>query len=133
MRLTKRSTATAAEVNARFHLLTSHDILRSEVTWSAPVIKSSSKTNGMATASANGHPTIAPLANASVANSVRRVFPIVGRCSAYAKPRVFACIAKDEGRNAIEFALIHYYQAGCKDIPVAAFHIPALNNSMKKT
>ena len=70
------------------------------MTLSVPVKNSSSKTNGTATASAKGQPTIAPVAKARVAKSVRRMLLLLGGSIAYAIARVLAYIAKDEGRNA---------------------------------
>lgn len=97
---TKSSSAVAAEVIIRFHLPTSHEVLASDVTLSVPLTKSSSSTNGIATANENGQPTTAPVANASVARSVRRMLSLLGGSSAYAKAKVFAYMTNDEGRNA---------------------------------
>ena len=72
----------------------------SDVTLSVPYKNSSSKTNGIATASENGHPTIAPVANASVLNIVRRTFLLLVGSMECEKAIAFAYIANDDGRNA---------------------------------
>ena len=98
-------------------------------TVSPPYRNSSSKTNGIATASANGHPTIAPVANASVAKRVRRKFVLVGTSSESAKATEFAYIANDDGRKASrghqEHPLTRY---GKRHSQTDAFHIPALKS-----
>ena len=54
----------------------------------------------MATASEKGQPTIAPVANASVLNIVRRMFLLLDGSIAHEKAIAFAYIANDDGRNA---------------------------------
>lgn len=97
---TESSSAVAAEVIIRFHLPMNHEDLASDVTLSVPQMKSSSNTNGIVTANENGQPTTAPVANASVARSVRRMLSLLGGSSAYANAKVFAYMTNDEGRNA---------------------------------
>lgn len=63
--------------------------------------KSSSNTNGSERASANGHPTMAPVANNIVAQSVLLVFLTVEGSNANAKARVVAYMAKEEGKKAV--------------------------------
>ena len=67
---------------------------------SVPYKNSSSKTNGMATASENGHPTIAPVANARVLIIVRRKFRLLTGSIEFEKASAFAYMANDDGRNA---------------------------------
>ena len=63
-------------------------------------MKSSSKTNGIATARAKGQPTIAPVAKSTVADSVLLEFWADGGARVNAKASVFAYSANDEGKNA---------------------------------
>lgn len=76
-------------------------VLFSDVTLSVPYINSSSKTNGIAIARENGHPTIAPAAKARVAKSVLRIFVLFVGSITKAYATVFAYMAKEDGRNAI--------------------------------
>jgi len=70
-------------------------------TRSAPRMKSSSKTNGIASARANGHPTIAPVAYNRVTSKVRLPFSALGGASANVNARVLAYIANVDGRKAV--------------------------------
>lgn len=63
--------------------------------------KSSSNTKGNERASANGHPTMAPVANNMVAQSVLLVFLTVEGSNANAKASVVAYMAKEEGKKAV--------------------------------
>lgn len=63
--------------------------------------KSSSNTKGSESASANGHPTMAPVANDMVAQTVLVEFLTVEGSSANAKASVVAYMAKEEGRKAV--------------------------------
>ena len=99
-RLTKSSAATAAHVSILLHRATIQDVLFSDVTLSVPYKNSSSKTNGIATASENGHPTIAPVANANVLIIVRRKFLLLAGSIECEKAIAFAYMANDDGRNA---------------------------------
>lgn len=72
----------------------------SGVTRSAPRMNNSSKTNGIATARVNGHPTIAPVAKSTVAISVRLEFCADGGARVYANANVLVYIANEDGRKA---------------------------------
>jgi hypothetical protein len=74
------------------------------VTLSALTMNNSSKTNGIARANANGHPTIAPVANSSVAKSVLSLFFILDGSKANAYANVVVYIAKEDGRKAKIFS-----------------------------
>lgn len=99
---TKSKLAIAPQVAMRRHLAKSQEPRISGVTLSPLTRKSSSKTNGIATARAKGQPTTAPAAKLRVAKSVRRISSLVDLRTAHAKPRVFAYMANEEGRKAAE-------------------------------
>jgi len=64
--------------------------------------KSSSKTKGNERASANGHPTMPPIAKDDVAARVLLLSAMEEGGTANANARVTAYIAKEDGRNAVE-------------------------------
>jgi hypothetical protein len=66
-------------------------------------MNSSSKTNGIASARAKGHPTIAPVAYRRVTRKVRRLSSMLGGASANVNARVLAYMAKVDGRKAGEY------------------------------
>jgi hypothetical protein len=72
--------------------------------------KSSSKMNGKARASANGHPTMPAVAKNKVAARVLLLFAMEEGENANANARVTAYIAKDDGRNAVEDKGLHTLQ-----------------------
>lgn len=97
------------------HRATIHSNFSFGDTLSAPYKHSSSNTNGAATAIENGHPTSAPVANATVANNVRLLFLLVVGSMKCAKAMTLKYMAKDEGRKAMD-----------------AFHIPTEKSMRKK-
>lgn len=72
-----------------------------ESTLSPLSTKSSSNTKGSERASANGHPTMAPVANNMVAESVLFVFLTVEGSNANEKASAVAYMAKEEGKKAV--------------------------------
>lgn len=70
-------------------------------TRSAPNTNSSSKTKGIARASANGQPTMAPVAKYTVARRVRRLFWVLAGSTTYENAKVLAYMANEEGKKAI--------------------------------
>lgn len=103
-RLTISKEATAPQMNSHFHLVIIHEVLFSAVTRSPLRRKSSSNTNGIATARPNGQPYKAPVANANVVNSVRRCLLVVEGSKANANASVLQYIENEDGKNAD----IHY-------------------------
>ena len=99
--LTAIREATNAHTSNRLHLATLQKKRSFGETASTPYRNNSSRTNGMATAIANGHPTIAPVANARVVNRVRRMFLLLAGSSAKAKATALAYMAKEDGKNAV--------------------------------
>lgn len=55
----------------------------------------------MAKARANGHPTIPPVAKSNVADTVRRLFWLLGGAIAYENANVLVYMANEEGRRAM--------------------------------
>ena len=102
---TRNRLAITPQVAMRRHLAKSQEPRTSGVTLSPPARKNSSKTNGIATARAKGQPTTVPAAKQRVAKSVRRISSLVDLCIAYAKPKVFAYMANEEGRKAVGVCL----------------------------
>ena len=98
--LTKTKAAQHTAVVKRKKRAISQAVFLSDVTRSVPWMKSSSKTNGIATARAKGQPTIAPVAKSTVADSVLLEFWADGGARVNAKASVFAYSANDEGKNA---------------------------------
>ena len=80
------------EVNQAFHF--------SEVTRSAPRMKSSSRTKGIASAREKGQPTSAPSANKTVPYKVREESSSEGGAIVYEKARKLVNIANVDGRKA---------------------------------
>lgn len=78
-----------------------HDLRELGSTRSPPKMNNSSNTKGSDKASANGHPTIAPVAKSIVANKVLRLFLMLDGSSEYVNAIVVAYIAKEEGRRAM--------------------------------
>lgn len=108
--LTANRAAVQAQRTKRSIRLRAHAILLVAGIKSAPGTKSSSKANGTASKMANGHPTIAPVANHKVAIRVRTIgFGKVGGVKAgdsdggniaCAAANMVVYIANDDGKNA---------------------------------
>lgn len=117
--------------NRRFQRPNSQEVRAEGAMRSTPSTQSSSKTNGIDRARANGHPTIAPVAKRRVDSRVRRALSVLGGESEKVNANVLAYIAKVEGRNADCVLELDFLPEDEDDIPVDAFHIPALAKSMK--
>jgi hypothetical protein len=100
----------------------------------SPLIRNnSSNTKGSDSASAKGHPTMAPVAKSIVTNKVLCLFFTVDGSSAYANASVVAYIANEEGKKAVWVLIKTKIATKPREVivPGAAFHMPALNNNMK--
>lgn len=129
--LTKIRAAAKPAPKSRFQRPNSQDPRAVGTTRSTPSTNNSSTTKGIAKASANGHPTIAPVAKRSVDNKVRRPFSALGGARENANANVLAYIANVEGRKAINVVNKGIQREWVWNIPAEAFHIPALVKSMK--
>jgi hypothetical protein len=97
-------------VNNLLQRLSIHVVRISGATRSALKTNSSSSTNGIERARANGQPTMAPAANRRVAARVLRLFCALEGASAYENAKVVIYMANEEGRSAGRESTI--YQRG---------------------
>lgn len=109
--LTRIALARRPEMKSRRQRASIQEALCSGRTRSPLKRKSSSKTNGKERASANGHPTMPPVAKNNVAAKVLLLSAMEEGENANANACVTAYIAKDDGRNAVENKHFHALDA----------------------
>lgn len=131
-RRTRRKAAKVTHPSILIHLAPIHLPIRAGEILSPLRMKSSSKTKGKETTILNGHPIMAPIAKQIVANKTRSSAFFVDGRSAKDIANILKYMANVEGRNAeSNSSLTVLFKRHQQDVPVEAFHIPALKKSIK--